>query len=287
MAKRRSRVPNRQATRKGPALRVVGPDGPAQRGGGAAGEVKFGADADIADALVAIAREAVGAVGKARTALAAELAVAGLLGMADQAAPPDATREDRDAARDGLLGELIAWAVADASPAALAFLRVAAVLGDASTREPASAAADLLAANGVQDRRWAALIGRPRLLRAWWYGDIFGNQESVNLLFDYAHREHAVCVLIDHGLGGGVKDCWITEGRDAAGLRTRMAAEMAGNPVSEFDDIDPARAVEILQAALAQPACPVQDDQIQDVADNLEVLRARVRLLMTEPDQGR
>ncbi len=62
------------------------------------------------------------------------------------------------------------------------------VLGEASTRM--AAAAEQLAAAGVEDRRWAAIVGRTRLVRAWWYGDVFGHQESVNLLFDYAHREH-------------------------------------------------------------------------------------------------
>lgn len=47
------------------------------------------------------------------------------------------------------------------------------------------------------------IVGRPRPLRAWWYANVFGNQESVNLLFDYAHREHCLSVLIEHPLGGG------------------------------------------------------------------------------------
>jgi hypothetical protein len=257
------------------------------RGAGGAGsagpgEIVFGEDFDVAEAVVAIAREAVGAVGEARHALAAELAVSGLLGMLELAAPPEATGRDRAAARDDLLGELIGWAVADASPAALAFLRVVAVLGEASTRMAASAAAEQLAAAGVEDRRWAAMVGRPRLVRAWWYGDVFGHQESVNLLFDYAHREHCVCVLIDHRLGGGVKDCWISEGRVAGGLRARSAAEMAASPVALFEDVEARRAVQLLRAALAHPTCPREADQVQDVAANLEILRARLSLIEDE-----
>jgi hypothetical protein len=254
-------------------------------GGGGVVEVAFGEDVGLAEAVVAIAREAVRVVGKARSALAAEQAVSQLLGMADQAAPPGASDEDRAAARNDLLGGLIAWAVSDASPAALAFLRVAAVLGEASTRQLALSAAERLAAAGVEDRRWAAVVGRPRLVRAWWYGDVFGVQESVNLLFDYNHREHCVCVLIDHVLGGGVKDCWVAEGRAAAGLRARMAAMMADRPEAGFDDIDAERAAQVLRASLDQPACPEQPDQIQDVAANLEILRARVSLIAQEPSR--
>jgi len=72
-------------------------------------------DFDVAEAFVAVAREA---VGTARHALAAELAVSGLLGMVDLAAAlPEATDQDQVAARDDLLGALIAWALSDASPA--------------------------------------------------------------------------------------------------------------------------------------------------------------------------
>jgi hypothetical protein len=277
-----------------PALQAVGGDGAPPRagrgaelegvaGGGGVVEVEFGEDVGLAEALVAIAREAVRVVGSARTALAAEQAVSHLLGMADQAAPPEATDQDRAAARNDLLAGLIAWAASDASPAALAFLRVAAVLGEASTRQPASAAAERLAAAGVEDRRWAAIVGRPRLVWAWWYGDLFGVQESVNLLFDYNHREHCVCVLIDHQLGGGVKDCWIAEGRAAAGLRARMSAMMADRPEAQFGDIDAARALQVLHASLARPVCPEQPDQIEDVTANLEILRARVSLMTQEP----
>jgi hypothetical protein len=287
VATRRSRTPNRLATRRVSALRAVARDGGSSvvgrsvRGAGGArsdgpGEVVFGEDFDVAETVVAIACEAVGAVGAARHALAAELSVSGLLRMVELAAPPEATGRDRAAAREDLLGELIGWAVSDASPAALAFLRVVAALGEASTRIAASAAAEQLAAAGVADRRWAAIVGRPRLVRAWWYGDVFGHQESVNLLFDYAHREHCVCVLIDHRLGGGVKDCWISEGRVAGGLRARSAAEMAASPVALFEDLDPRRAAQSLRAALANATCPQEADQIRDVAANLEILRARV-----------
>lgn len=286
---RRSRAPNRQATRKAPAGQRVRPGGSAHPSGGGVGdgahsEVVLGDEVDIAEPLVATARTAIGAVGRARGPLAAEMALAELFGAVEQAAPTDATAEERAAVRSELLDALIGWAVSDASPAALAFLRVAAVLGDASTRGPAATAAERLAAAGVVDRRWAPVVGRPHLLRAWWYGDVFGNQASVNLLFDY-HREHCLSVLIDHGLGGGVKDCWIAEGQAAAGMRDRTAAEFAANPTAEFADIDAQHALDLLQAAVDQPTCPEQDDQIQDVAAYFEIVQSRIRLLAAEADR--
>jgi hypothetical protein len=160
---------------------------------------------------------------------------------------------------------------------------VATVLGDPQTRQQAGSAADRVATSGVQDRPWAGVIGRPELIRAWWYGDDFGDQESVALQYDYHHREHTVSVLIDHQLGGGVKDCWVAEGSRARGLRERTAARMAENPVAQFEDIDAARAIQILSTALDHPPCPVEDDQIEDVTRYLEILRARVATLAGSP----
>ncbi len=224
------------------------------------------------------------AVAAASTPLAAELALSPVLGMLDRMAPEESTPADRAAMRRDLLSGLIAWAESAASPGALALLRVTAVLGDPETRQQAGSAADRVAASGVQDRPWAGVLGRPTLIRAWWYGDVFGDQESVALQYDYHHREHTVSVLIDHQLGGGVKDCWVAEGHRTRGLRERTAARMAENPVALFEDIDAAHAVQVLSTALDHPRCPVEDDQIEDVTHSLEILRSRVAALVGPPE---
>jgi hypothetical protein len=242
-------------------------------------EVVLDPELGLADLVGDIASEMVRAVAAARTPLDAELALSPVLGMLDRMAPEDSTAEQRAGACGDLLTGLIDWAQSAASPGALAFLRVAAVLGDPATREQARSAADRMAACGVRDRPWAGALGRPELVRAWWYGDVFGEQESVALQYDYHHREHTLSVLIDHQLGGGVKDCWVAQGRRTCGLHDRTAAQMADNPLALFEDIDAPRAVQILQTALTHPPCPVQDDQIEDVTCCLEILRSRVAAL--------
>ena len=62
------------------------------------------------------------------------------------------------------------------------------------------------------------------------YHDVFGEQESVGAVFDYNNRDHAMMVLIDHSLGGGVKDGWLAAGRRARCLRDRMASQMTTHP---------------------------------------------------------
>lgn len=83
-------------------------------------------------------------------------------------------------------------------------------------------------------------------------------------------------VLIDHDLGGGVKDCFVTaHGRK---IRDKFAAitEQHGIPL---EDYTPEHAAWILQRALDEPPCPEQPDQIEDVNSYLALLRQRVALL--------
>jgi hypothetical protein len=136
-----------------------------------------------------------------------------------------------------------------------------------------------LAAGGVADRPWAGRVGHPTMLRAWRFGDVFGAQSSVGVLFDYRGREHVLMVLVDHLLGGGIKDCWVCEGRPVKQTRNTVAAAMASKPDTFFEDIDAAAVAGLLGSALANPPCPEQADQIEDVAKHLYLVRARVELV--------
>ena len=120
--------------------------------------------------------------------------------------PSPSDEQERREALVLMLGQVIGHAETLASVEALALLRVCSVLGPATSRNAARASAGRLAAAGVADRPWAGRVGSPAVLRAWRNGDVFGSQSSVGVLFDYRGREHAVMVLVDHMLGGGVKD---------------------------------------------------------------------------------
>jgi hypothetical protein len=281
VTRRRSKEPRRQATRK---LQSV-PSEAARAPVPVQGEIDEPLDLDLAvdpaELIGRLARRAIAMIDESRTPLAAEMALADLLGMAEQSLEPG----DHEFAAQTLaemLAGLVLWAGREGTSGALALLRVIEVLGPLQVREMASEAAARLSASGLKDRPWAARIGRPRLLRAWRYGDVSGEQDSVFVTFDYMSREHVVSVLIDHGLGGGVKDALVAEGRALSRLRNDTAAEMASNPLAEFEDLTlPAAAVR-LAAALAEDPCPVADDQIEDVARFLPLIRARLRLMAAE-----
>jgi hypothetical protein len=185
MARKRTQAPRRLATRK-PSAAPPLTRNEAPRADDAEPEpdlgLLLGADLDPAELAASVGRHTARGVSEARTALGAERVVSDILGVADLAAPADATPAEQAEARDELVGAMISWAERDGTPGALALLRVFAVLGTAITRDEAGSAAGRLAASGVADRGWARIVGRPRILRAWSYRDVFGAQGSVSIL---------------------------------------------------------------------------------------------------------
>lgn len=291
MGKSRKRVAQRNATRKSPAVSMVMNNPTSGEGydavaGGLVLDAKVLADPAAAATALLLAE-----IAEARDPLTAELVLCAAFGALEAGLPDDADEDERLEALTVLLGEVIGHAQAQASVDALALLRVCSVLGPATTRAVADEGARELVAAGVADRSWAGTVGRPTMLRAWRYEDVFGEQSSVGVLFDYRGREHAFMVLVDHVLGGGIKDCWVTEGRSAKAMRNTVAAAMASKPEAVFEDIDATAVAALLGAALANLPCPEQDDQIEDVASHLYLLRARVehvaQLAGVTPVEGR
>jgi hypothetical protein len=165
------------------------------------------------------------------------------------------------------------------TPEALALLRIFGAIGSPDLRAAATEAAQRVAAGGVSDPGWAAVIGSPRVGPCWHYADVGGRQESVTMTFGYGESEHAFSVLIDHGQGGRIKDAWVS---DAAGLldQTWLAAE--NDPLVMFERLDSAQAAERLERAITAGECPEKPDQADDVSAHRALLHARVRFLAGE-----
>lgn len=189
-----------------------------------------------------------------------------------------------------MLGDLVGHAEGYGGDAALAMLRVLAVVGPDDVRPAAGQAADRLAGAGLKDRPWVTGLGVPQVIACFGYGDDDGAQESIAVTFRYGRRDHALAVLIDHELGGGVKDCWPAAEPQVIRAEYRRVARQVGLRYREYT---PAEARAILQSALDRPTCAEQPDQIDDVGMYLELLRRRLPLLLpggsadTQPVTGR
>ena len=175
-----------------------------------------------------------------------------------------------------LATSLVPAAEQDATPEALALLRILGAIGSPELKAAADEAAERVTGNGVPDPDWAAVIGSPAIGKCWHYSDVGGRQESVTVSFGYGLAEHALSVLIDHGRGGKIKDAWVD---DADGLldKTWLAAE--NDPLIVFESIEPADARERLARAAAAGECPTKPDEADDLTAHRALLHARVRYL--------
>ena len=183
---------------------------------------------------------------------------------------------------DALTGSLVPAAELASTPESLALLRVFAAVGSPALRAAAGPAAGRLAARGVADPAWAATLGSPQVGECWHYADVGGRQESLTMTFSYGDRQHAVCVLIDHGRGGRIKDTWVTK---AAGLRAKTEQAARDDPMVVFEMIDAADAGRRLERAVAAGEGPEQPDQVDDVVAHRALLHARLELLLSTGTQ--
>ncbi|HEX4099486.1 MAG TPA: plasmid pRiA4b ORF-3 family protein [Pseudonocardiaceae bacterium] len=208
---------------------------------------------------------------RGRGSFDAELAGYEFLGLMRVAAP------DADQMPDVLTG-LIEQAEQHGGPEALVMLRVLAVVGPPTVAPVAARAADRLVEAGLTDPGWVAGLGKPVVGACFGYGDTLGEQESVTVTFSYGRKRHGVSVLIDHVLGGGVKDCWALDAPERVRAQCRQMAQR--DPVMmTYREYTPAQAWAILDTALAAEPCPVEPDQVEDVGDYLDLVRARVALM--------
>jgi len=158
--------------------------------------------------------------------------------------------------------------------AALALLVVLSGVGGPKSARAAKAARQKLSAAGVPEPAWATGLATPTVGRCWAYRDVFGEQESIHATFRYGRSEHVLCVLVDHGLGGGVKDSYVTT--HVRRLRRQMTDLASDDPVMVMGELDITEAATKLRQALAAPPCPRAPDQIRDSALTAALVHSRV-----------
>jgi len=176
---------------------------------------------------------------------------------------------------------LIEEATATGSPQALAMCRALAHLGPPKIKATANRAANTLASAGVKDRPWVHSLGMAEFVDAYGYSDDDGSQQTIALEFRYNKSKHVLVVLIDHELGGGIKDCFLSD--DTVRMLDEMRIEALRNRLRLVVHT-PENAARIVHSALAQRPCPVEPEQREDLGIYLPLLRERMRT-MPKPDR--
>jgi len=230
----------------------------------------------VEDTFAGVLTEATSILGQLDDPVDAELWGSDLIGALAASAAGQASL------MDALTGSLVPAAEAASTPESLALLRVFAAVGSAALRAAAGQAAALVSARGVADPPWAATLGSPRVGECWHYADVGGRQESLTMTFSYGDRPHAVCVLIDHGRGGKIRDAWVAK---APGLRAETEQAARDDPLVVFEIISAAEAGRKLKAAIGAGECPEQPDQVDDVVAHRALLHARLELLVSAGTQ--
>jgi hypothetical protein len=205
-----------------------------------------------------------------------EVLASGVLGSWWKRLPPG---EDPDV----VFGEgAISHAAQAGTPAAMALLRSLAVLGvTPAQRTAASTAAAALAAAGVADPPWAAVIGRVQVGACWRLADAFGDQASLLSVFSYGSREHGLVALVDFNhLGGWVKDLFITA--EPRRVLRELRKTALSEPFAVLEQVDPAEARRLLEDGLAATDATWQPEVTDEFRESRALALARCRA-MPEP----
>lgn len=217
-----------------------------------------------------------------RSPLDAELIVSEILGSwwGRSRGPGDA--EDLDV--EEVIGEaLVDHAGKAGTPAALALLTGMAYLGTTRQAAKAERAALALMDRGVAHPGWAERVGMVASAECYVSKDAYGDQESVICTYTYGGEErHALVILIDHNLGGMVRDAWVTSQVDK--LLDHCRREARDNPLMHFETVEPERTRARLEGALAITAQTENPPVNETFGSYHAFVRARVRAL---PPGGR
>ena len=143
------------------------------------------APVDITDAVRGVLSEARAALADLDDPVDAELWGSDVIGALSAAGEAEAM--------SALGRTLVPAAETDATPEALALLRVFAAIGSPDLRAAAGDAASRLAGSKeVADAPWAKQIGFPQVRDCWHYSDVGGRQESLTMTFAYGDSQHTV-----------------------------------------------------------------------------------------------
>jgi hypothetical protein len=260
-----SRGRKRTKKQRGPAPRLRG--------------VQPSADLDGFDGLYAEMLRAFRPLAKVTDPLEVEVLTSDLVGAWWKRLPLD-----EDAERVFGLGA-VDHAARAGTREALALLRALAVVGvTAEQRKTASTAAAALAADGVAEPPWAGQIGRVRVGECWRLADVYGDQASLLMVFDYGRRRHGLVALVDFNhLGGWVKDLFITA-EPARALRELRKAALSES-LATLEQVDPAEARRLLEDGLAATDATWEPEVTEELRQCHALALARCRA-MPAPDRA-
>ncbi|MDQ4130440.1 MAG: hypothetical protein M3133_05545 [Actinomycetota bacterium] len=174
---------------------------------------------------------------------------------------------------------LVRFAGQHAGPEALACLAALASVAGPTVARKAGQTVDELRRRGVWAPSWVARLRPVRVVGAWTARDPFGDQEVVLLAFAHdGQKAHTFQLLVDHNLGGMVKDGFLTD----TSLE-EVLAEWHPSGAWAFRAVDAAEAATKVRLGLEVRDHCLDAPDSRSLADCRIVLDARLRLLQQGP----
>jgi hypothetical protein len=195
------------------------------------------------------------------TAFDAEMATAQILWSFDAAGEDDLV--------DGLT-LMIEQARHIKRPEVLVMLRMLAHLGPPEVHDPATRAANTLAAGGIKDRPWVSSLGKATFHRAYGFTDEGGRVLAVE--FGHGKRHHAFVFLLDE-TQGCVVGLYASDEVDELHRQIRLEAVAHQLVPSTFSAVE---AAEVIRSALDQPFRPGDEEDEAEMEGIVPILRERL-----------
>jgi hypothetical protein len=139
-----------------------------------------------------------------------------------------------------------------------------------------------LQVSGAVLPEWSGDCGRPAIIGAYMARDVWGDQVSLYLGFEYTDQEpHSITALIDHNIDGILKDVFI--GGPVDDLIESWQEQVLGDPraaeLMRLEPIEPAHAVRLLLDALEITNDTPTAEVSHDLRQVLALLESRLILL--------
>jgi hypothetical protein len=175
--------------------------------------------------------------------------------------------------------EGVNYALRRGTPAAMAMLcAFAATATSEELREAAQQCRVQLAARGVAEPQWGAVMGRVEVGECWRLSDVYGDQATLCCEFAYGTERHALVALLDHGdMYDWAKELWISAEPDAVLADMRDTATK--DPLMVLERVEPATARRLLESAIDGSGDPTVPDLGEGYGEHRAIALARCRAM--------
>lgn len=144
-----------------------------------------------------------------------------------------------------------------------------------------------LMSKGAPAPTWTDTIGKPRVTAVWKGSDVWGDQDSYFVGFEYdGHDPHSLVVLVDHNLGGIVKDAFVADDVDDVVSAWQSQSRNQGGAFMTIERVETGQAGVELVLALERETDATRSMTSEDLDAMILLMTSRVLRMVEHADAG-